>query len=181
MSGVSAATDVCEVPAAGADEHSDNPLFQPRHVAPIKPLEPLRCNVRARDTVSLNGQWNYIVDQLGVGDASPLLRGGVGENDSYGPAELLEYRFTDSNALQVPGDWNSQHESLFWYRGIIWYQKEFDYQPPAGKRVFLYFGGANFAKDVYVNGVLLARHKGGFTPFNTEVTDYLKPGKNAVV
>lgn len=64
----------------------------------------------------------------------------------------------------MPGDWNSQHKSLFWYRGIIWYQKEFDSRPPTGKRVFFYFGGANFAKDVYVNGVMLARHKGGFTP-----------------
>ena len=35
--------------------------------------------------------------------------------------------------------------------------------------------------DVYVNGVLLGRHRGGFTPFNTEVTDVLVEGQNAVV
>jgi len=178
---ISAASDQCEVPELASDEHSDNPLFQPQIQTPIKALDPLLANVRNRQTLSLNGDWNSIVDQLGVGDASPLLRGGVGENESYGPHELLEYSFKGQQTLQVPGDWNSQQESLFWYRGIVWYQKEFNYQPPAGKRVFLYFGGANFAKDVYINGQLLARHKGGFTPFNTEVTDYLKAGKNAVV
>jgi len=181
LSGVTAASDLCEIPEQASDEHSDNPLFQPKTQTPIKALDPLLANVRARQTVNLNGSWNTIVDQLGVGDASPLLRGGVGENESYGPHELLEYSFKGQQTLQVPGDWNSQETSLFWYRGIVWYQKEFNYQPPSGKRVFLYFGGANFAKDVYVNGKLLARHKGGFTPFNTEVTDYLKAGKNAVV
>lgn len=181
MANVTAASDVCEAPSKSDEDHSDNPLFQPKNVSPLKALDPLLGNVRARKTTSLNGEWRYIVDQLGVGDASPLLRGGVGENESYGPSELLEYAFTDKHSLQVPGDWNSQHDSLFWYRGIIWHQKTFDYQPQSGKRVFLYFGGANFAKDVYVNGQLLARHKGGFTPFNTEVTDYLKAGDNAIV
>tara|TARA_B110000503_G_scaffold89185_1_gene135133 strand:- start:1313 stop:3370 length:2058 start_codon:yes stop_codon:yes gene_type:complete len=182
LSGVAAASDVCERPATvEAEVNAENPLFQPLSIQPIKVLEPLLGNVRARQTTSLNGDWNTIVDQLGVGDASPLLRGGVGENDSYGPHELLEYSFKGQQTLAVPGDWNSQQASLFWYRGIVWYQKEFNYQIAAGKRVFLYFGGANFAKDVYVNGKLLLRHKGGFTPFNTEVTDYLKAGQNAIV
>ena len=176
-----AAHNMCEAPIKQSKEHNDNPLFQPKTVTPVKDLEPLLANIHARNTHSLNGEWRYIVDQLGVGDSSPILRGGVGKNEQYGPSQLLEYAFSDKYTLQVPSDWNSQHEALFWYRGIVWYQKEFNYQPTAGKRVFLYFGGANFAKDVYVNGTLVARHKGGFTPFNTEVTDYLKTGENAVV
>lgn len=182
LSNVAAASDICQNPAgADTDEHEGNPLFRPLSINPIKPLDPLLANVRARNITSLNGEWNSIVDQLGVGDASPLLRGGVGENDLYGPHELLEYSFKGQQTLQVPGDWNSQQSTLFWYRGIVWYQKEFTYHATPGKRQFLYFGGANFAKDVYVNGQLLVRHKGGFTPFNTEVTDYLKDGNNAVV
>lgn len=185
MNNAIADSGVCQSPEQTGDnlnnEHNDNPLLQPQYATPVKPLDPLLTNVRARNTRSLNGEWRYIVDQLGVGDASPILRGGVGKNEGYGPSQLLEYAFSDKHSLQVPGDWNSQHEPLFWYRGIVWYQKAFHYQPTAGKRVFLYFGGANFAKDVYVNGTLLARHKGGFTPFNTEITDYLNAGDNAVV
>ncbi|PLW70157.1 glycoside hydrolase family 2 TIM barrel-domain containing protein [Pseudohalioglobus lutimaris] len=176
-----AANDLCPVEAVADGGHEDNPLFTARVKVPEQPLAPLLGNVRSRSVTSLNGQWNYIVDQLGVGDASPLLRGGVGEDASYGAGELLEYSFAGGDTLQVPGDWNSQHAELFWYRGIVWYQRDFDYQLDDGRRLFLYFGGANFAKDVYVNGTLLARHKGGFTPFNTEITQYLRPGSNSVV
>ena len=183
MAGVVAADDHCEAPIThAAKQGSDkNPLFTPLNVQPIASLSPLLGNVRARKTVSLNGDWNFIVDQLGVGDASPILRGGVGQNETYNQYELLEYSFKGQHTLKVPGDWNSQQPTLFWYRGIVWYQNNFDYHPPAGKRVFLYFGGANFAKDIYVNGKFLARHKGGFTPFNIDVTDYLVAGQNGIV
>ena len=183
MAGITAASDHCEAPAYADGQHGSdkNPLFTPLNLQPVAALSPLLGNVRARTTTSLNGDWNSIVDQLGIGDASPLLYGGIGENKTYNRHQLLEYSFKGKETLKVPGDWNSQRESLFWYRDTVWYQKNFDYQAPAGKRVFLYFGGANFSKDVYVNGQLLARHKGGFTPFNIEVTDYLKAGENGLV
>lgn len=180
-----AATDAarCEQPqAAGAEEMTeDTPFFAPKHIAPLKPLDPQLGNPFARQYTPLHGQWNFIVDQLATGDASPLLYGGVGRNQKAAPTELLEYSFAGGDTLAVPGDWNSQHQELFWYRGVIWYQKEFEFTPRPGRRTFLYFGGGNYRKDVYVNGQLLARHSGGFTPFNIEVTDFLQPGSNAVV
>ncbi len=57
LAGVVAASDVCESPVEGeSDEHEDNPLFRPMVQSPIKALAPLLANVRARDTVSLNGE-----------------------------------------------------------------------------------------------------------------------------
>lgn len=176
-----AANTVCSIDTGDDGGHEENPLFLPQAKVPAQSLSPLLGNVRSRKTTSLNGEWRYIVDQLGVGDASPLLRGGVGKDAQYGPGELLEYSFAGGDTLQVPGDWNSQHEALFWYRGIVWYQRNFDYQLEDDQRLFLYFGGANFAKDVYLNGTLVARHKGGFTPFNAEITDYLRSGSNSLV
>ena len=44
---------------------------------------------------------------------------------------LLEYDFNKSPILKVPGDWNTQHESLFYYEGPLWYQRDFSYQPIA--------------------------------------------------
>ncbi len=167
-----------EGPTMGNEE---TPFFASRPIEPEKPLDPLIGNVFARSSTSLAGEWRTIVDQLRVGDASPLLRGGVGLNRKATPSELLEYAFSDAESLRVPGDWNTQRPELFWYRGVVWYQKEFAVRPTPGKRSFLYFGGANFAKDVYVNGALVARHRGGFTPFNTEVTNHLVAGQNAVV
>ncbi|WP_262500812.1 glycoside hydrolase family 2 protein [Pseudohalioglobus sediminis] len=175
------ANAACSVSSEHAGEHEENPLFQPLERQPAGPLSPLLNSVRNRTVTSLNGEWNFIVDQLGVGDASPLLRGGVGEDADYLPYELLEYSFAGGDTLTVPGDWNSQQDSLFWYRGIVWYQRDFEYARAQGKRLFLYFGGANFAKDVYLNGRLIARHKGGFTPFNSEITEHLRPGRNSLV
>jgi beta-glucuronidase len=174
---------ICEQPQSlpEAEITEDTPFFAPRFRAPLKPLDAQLGNVFARRYTPLHGDWNYLVDQLSIGDSSPLLYGGVGRNQTAGPGELLEYSFAGGDTLSVPGDWNSQYPELFWYRGVIWYQKEFTYQPLPGRRSFLYFGGGNYSKDVYVNGQLLARHRGGFTPFNTEVTDYLVPGDNAVV
>lgn len=175
-------SESCDIPQ---EQHQvsgeDNPLRQSTVRVPERHPEPLIYNVRNRKVTPLNGDWKYIVDQLNVGDNSVLLRGGVGENEKYGPREILEYSFSDNYTLAVPGDWNTQDDALFWYRGVIWYQKEFRFHAEPGKRIHLYFGGANFSKDVYVNGRLIMRHEGGFTPFNVEVSDYMQPGLNAVV
>jgi beta-glucuronidase len=155
-------------------------------VAAPKPLHaeppPLIANVFGRETVSLNGAWRSLVDQLGAGDASPLLKGGIGLNRKPADAsELLEYGFDGAPELTVPGDWNSQDARLFFYRGVVWYQRDFAYALPPGRRAFLYFGAANYRADVYVNGVRIGEHVGGFTPFNFEITDQLSGPENFVV
>jgi beta-glucuronidase len=174
--------DPAETSAAAAEPQDDStPFFGPREITVLEELAPLMTNVFGREVLSLEGDWTYIVDQLQIGDASPLLRGGVGEDEVAKSGELLEYAFDPARTLRVPGDWNSQDPGLFWYRGVVWYRTEFDYQLPEAKRAYLYFGGGNFAKDVYLNGKLIARHRGGFTPFNSEVTEYLEPGLNRLV
>ena len=47
-------------------------------------------------------------------------------------------RFATSPVLQVPGDWNSQRENLLFYEGLLWYQKDFTYQPKPGMRTFMH-------------------------------------------
>jgi beta-glucuronidase len=79
----------------------------------------------------------------------------------------------------VPGDWNSQRESLFYYEGPIWYQKDFSYQ--TGTRVFFHVGAANYRSYLWVNEQMVCEHEGGFSPFDCEVTGLLKEGVNIVV
>ncbi|WP_449405654.1 glycoside hydrolase family 2 TIM barrel-domain containing protein [Massilia phosphatilytica] len=45
----------------------------------------------------------------------------------------------------------------------------------------LYFGAVNYEAHVYLNGKKLGMHKGGFTPFQFDVTDKLAKGRNVVV
>jgi beta-glucuronidase len=83
--------------------------------------------------------------------------------------------------MKIPGDWNSQAEKLQLYEGTLWLRQVFETQPVQGKRYMLYFGAVNYEAHVYLNGKKLGMHRGGFTPFQFDVTDKLVKGRNVVV
>lgn len=150
------------------------------------------ANVFARQTTSLNGAWHVIVDPYDTGyydyrhqpyDAAPRITGGFApDRVAADKTELLEYNFDTSPTLNVPGDWNSQDDKLYYYEGSIWYRTKFDVKTLApGHRLFVYFGAANYEADVYLNGRKLGKHIGGFTPFAYEITGMTKPTGNSLV
>lgn len=49
---------------------------------------------------------------------------------------------------------------------------------PDGKRVFLVVEAAGHSADVFVNGRPAGGHRCGYTAFEVELTEFLKPGKN---
>ena len=140
-----------------------------------------------RPQTSLDGEWHTIVDPYSTGlytfhheirkDGWFLNRHWTGVGDDH----LIEYDFAKSPVLHVPGDWNTQRDSLFFYEGPLWYQRDFTFQPSTGKRVFLHIGAANYRSIFWVNGERVCKHEGGFTTFDCEVTGQLKPGANFVV
>ena len=142
-------------------------------------------NVMARQTTSLNGQWNYIVDvqEEGYYDyRMNLNRWGFFLNAKpQQPEDLIEYDFDKAPTMQVPGDWNTQDERLFFYEGTVWFKRSFEWHQKAGRRTLLYFGAVNYEAHVYVNGKQAGHHVGGFTPFNMDVTDLLKDGENVLI
>jgi beta-glucuronidase len=94
---------------------------------------------------------------------------------------VTQYDFADAPTLKVPGDWNTQDPTLFRYEGVVWYERDFDYQPKPDKRTFLHIGAANYRSYVWVNQKRICDHEGGFTPFDCEVTAVHQPGNNFVV
>jgi beta-glucuronidase len=156
-------------------------LSQSNQAAPAN----LITDITARDTVSLNGKWQTIVDPYESGyydyRHQPRADGYFKNVKPKNKSELIEYDFDTSDELTVPGDWNSQRPELFFYEGTIWYKKSFDYQPKANTRAFVYFGAVNYLADVYLNGEKLGSHEGGFTPFDFEVTGKLKEKQNFLV
>jgi beta-glucuronidase len=145
--------------------------------APIALSAPLIQNVAARKTTSLNGPWHIIIDPLetGLGAKWYLNRKPKDKSD------LVEYDFDASETLNVPGDWNTQKEKLFFYEGPIWYERAFTYSKHDHTRVFAYFGAVNYRARVYLNGEPLGEHEGGFTPFDFEITQQLHDGENFIV
>ncbi len=93
----------------------------------------------------------------------------------------IEYDFAKAPKLKVPGDWNTQRDSLLFYEGPIWYERDFTYQPKEHTRVFLHVGAANYRSWFWVNGKKVCQHEGGFTAFNCEITAAIHAGDNFVV
>ncbi|MRX69488.1 beta-glucuronidase [Flavobacterium resistens] len=152
----------------------------------------LISNVPNRNTTSLNGVWNYIIDPYQTGFYSFHLdqydkqekapKSAFYSNyHAVNKQELVEYDFDKSATITIPGDWNSQVPELKYYEGNVWFKKSFDYNLKDKKRLFLYLGAINYKADVYLNGKKLGTHEGGFTPFNYEVTSIVKPNDNYLV
>ncbi len=150
-------------------------------------------NSYLRKGFTLNGKWNYIVDMYETGFYDYRWQPyDNSEHPEYGAfylnkkaadkRELVEYNFDTAPTIMVPGDWNSQKEKLFYYEGSVWYKKSFTIpQYDKSKRYYLHFGAVNYRADVYVNGKKIGMHKGGFTPFDFEMTDCLNSENNFVV
>ena len=145
---------------------------------------PAPQNVYARQSVSLNGDWNYFVDQQEQGyydyRMNPTRWGYFVNAKPQRPSDLVEYDFDACPTMRVPGDWNTQDEQLFLYEGTVWFKKDFTIDNSKSRRL-LYFGAVNYDAIVYVNGKMAGRHVGGFTPFCYDVTDLVKEGKNFVI
>jgi beta-glucuronidase len=151
-------------------------------------------NVTAREGISLNGVWNYVVDPYQTGyfdyrqsvrdqQANPSTAESLFLNHKpQNSSDRVEYDFEKSDRIVVPRDWNSQKEKLFYYEGSVWYYKKFNYQPRnKTTRQFICFEAVNYEADVYLNGQKLGKHIGGFTPFNFEVTGKLNDADNVII
>ena len=154
---------------------------------------PLLQNVMAYESLSLNGAWNYIVDvqEEGYYDyrMNPTRWGFFQNAKPQKPEDLIEYDFDKSPIMQIPSDWNTQDERLFFYEGTVWFKKsflldknsQFSNLKSQSSSALLYFGAVNYDAHVYVNGKHVGHHIGGFTPFNYDVTDLLREGENIVI
>jgi beta-glucuronidase len=146
----------------------------------------LLVDIDHRTAIDLDGDWYYIVDPYQTGLYTfhhEIKKNGFFE-DLEAPATpngRVEYDFAKSPTLKVPGDWNTQRKSLYYYEGMLWYQRDFDYTPKPGTRAFFHIGAANYRSNLFVNGKHICDHEGGFTPFDCEVTSVLHPGRNFAV
>lgn len=70
---------------------------------------------------------------------------------------------------------------LHQWQGVCYYRRKFNVAAAdLQKCVWLEFEGAMHLADLWVNGQYAARHAGGYTPFVTDVTQWLHAGENEV-
>ena len=121
----------------------------------------------ARLKLSLDGTWAFAL--------------GSCVEDQFDPAKPLP----DAQPIAVPASYNDQNDqttALRRHYGWAWYQRKVTLPTfCAGQRVVLRFGSVTHTAKVWLNGQLIAQHKGGFTPFEADVTALLRPGETALL
>ncbi|MGW1787343.1 sugar-binding domain-containing protein, partial [Streptomyces sp. NPDC002143] len=114
-----------------------------------------------RELVSLDGIWKFAVDTA------------VGERPWTGPlATALE--------APVPASYNDlfTDSAIRDHVGRVWYQRRV--RVPRGwadDRVILRVDAATHQGSVYVDDDLVAEHVGGYTPFEADITENVRPGQ----
>jgi beta-galactosidase len=92
-------------------------------------------------------------------------------------AEQREFKDSAWKKIDLPHTWNVEdtQDDVPGYRmGIGWYRKLIKLSEQfKGKRLFLYFEGANQVAEVFVNGKFVGRHEGGYTAFVFDVTSFV--------
>jgi len=86
----------------------------------------------------------------------------------------------DTQSVSLPHTWNIGR--LHDYLGVAWYFRRFDTQrPSAGAHLELHFGATFYSARVWLNGVELGSHEGGFTAYSLDITPHLRPNNLLVV
>ncbi len=118
------------------------------------------CASAARRVISLDGMWRFEFDPesngmdagWGVGLPKPI--------SMPVPASFCDF-FTDKESREYCGD--------FWYETDFFVPGEW-----SGKDVAIRFGSVTHRARVFVNGVEVVNHEGGFLPFDANVTEIVR-------
>lgn len=121
---------------------------------------------------SFNGDWRFL--KLTKKDGLAQLKVEAPDfDDSQWEKVTLPHTWNDKDGCD--GQSGADEEEEGYYRGLGGYRKRcyFSYDDFAGKSVFLEFEGANTVSELYVNGRYAGIHKGGYSAFRFNITDFI--------
>ncbi|PHN05689.1 glycoside hydrolase family 2 protein [Flavilitoribacter nigricans] len=114
-----------------------------------------RPQLRRDNWTNLNGTWEYAIRETSDGAPSKY------DGDILVPFAVES---SLSGVKKLVGEDN-----------YLWYRTTFNGQSvAANERLQLHFGAVDWETTVYVNGQIVGGHKGGYTPFNFDITPFLK-------
>lgn len=113
----------------------------------------------------LNGEWEFAYDHGRSGEARGMATGGdfpLRINVPFCPESKLS---GIANTDFIPA---------------VWYRRSFTLEKLPQGRVLIHFGAVDYFCKAFINGVLCGAHKGGYTPFEFDITEKLTLGENII-
>jgi hypothetical protein len=150
----------CLVIAAAAAFSADLPAQSARADSIPLPEHP-RPDWHRAEWRNLNGSWRFRFDKTKSGETAGWQRTALG----------------NPRRITVPFSWGSQLSGVPDSADVGWYERTIEV--PAswrGKRVFLVVGASDWRTSVWLDGVRLGEHQGGYTPFSLELTKQARFG-----
>ncbi|MGW0433426.1 glycoside hydrolase family 2 protein [Micromonospora sp. NPDC003197] len=151
--------------------------LDPDNVLPEYPRPQL-----VRDSyLNLNGRWAYAItpasneDEPGSRENEP----GSYENEPGTYDGEILVPFSPESVLSGVGR-QLQPDQTLWYRRTLALPADF-VPTDTPSRVLLHFGAVDQTCRVFLNGIEVGRHTGGYLPFHCDLTDALRDGENTLV
>ncbi len=133
-----------------------------------------------RSVEKLDGMWGFTPDVFRTVTRKKLYK--PFGRDDQGRQTPTDLDFAQLEKVQIPGCWNCISDKYWYYEGEAVYSRHFVYDKNTeGKRVFLRIGAANYECRIWLNGELVGRHRGGFTPFSAEITPFLQKENHIII
>ncbi|MBN2167455.1 MAG: DUF4982 domain-containing protein [Marinilabiliaceae bacterium] len=134
---------------------------------------PTNNNERVRQVINFDKSWRFVKDDV---------KG----------AEQLKFNDKKWHLLDLPHDWSIEGEfdrdepsgrgGGYLPTGIGWYRKQLDVPKTlSGKRFYIEFDGVMSFSEVFVNGVKVGYRPYGYSGFQYDITEQVKPGKKNIV
>jgi beta-galactosidase/beta-glucuronidase len=144
------------------------PLQQPRPEYP-------RPQLRRDRWTSLNGEWAFGFDDARAGLAQRWFASTAAELAAGALDQRIVVPFAPQSKLSGIGS-DGRHD-------VVWYARTIS-RPDNAKgtdRILLHIGAADYAATVWVDGIQVAEHRGGHTPFSADITDAMGDGVSTLV
>lgn len=131
----------------------------------ISRLEYPRPQFVRKDWINLNGVWQFEIDNNKSGENRGL------QTKGYKLKDVINVPFCPESELSGVGN------KSFMYG--VWYKRTVNIDN-TDKRIVLHFGAVDYECKVFVNGVLVGTHIGGYVSFSFDITSVVKKGENEI-
>jgi beta-galactosidase/beta-glucuronidase len=123
-----------------------------------------RRDFERKDYILLNGSWDFCFD-----DSFNIVK----------KENINEIIF--DKKIEVPFVYQCKKSGIndISIHDTVWYKRKFNINKiKFNGRIFLNFGAVDYESIVWLNGYKLGSHKGGYTPFKFEITEFVKENDN---